>query len=98
MLGILYRLEKFHHYSFAREVSIITGHKPLVAISKKILQIITGTIMKIYSEYINTGLESHTSLNQIFSWQTGCPDKHHKENRHRNTWNTVKYLWHTNNY
>ena len=33
--GILYGLEKFHHYCFAREVSIITDHKPLVAIFKK---------------------------------------------------------------
>ena len=34
-LGILHGLEKFHHYCFAREVSIITDHKPLVAIFKK---------------------------------------------------------------
>ena len=35
VLGILYRLKKFHHYCFAREVSIITDHKPPVAIVKK---------------------------------------------------------------
>ena len=34
-LGILYDLGKFHHYCFAREVSIITDHKPLVAILKQ---------------------------------------------------------------
>ena len=34
-LGILYGLEKFHHYCFKREVSIITDHKPLVVIFKK---------------------------------------------------------------
>ena len=34
-LCILYRLMKFHHYCFVREVSIITDHKPLVAIFKK---------------------------------------------------------------
>ena len=34
-LGILHGLKKFHHYSFAREVHIITDHKPLVAIFKK---------------------------------------------------------------
>ena len=34
-LGILHGLEKFHHYCFAREVSIITDHKSLVAIFKK---------------------------------------------------------------
>ena len=34
-LGIIYRLEKFHHYCFARQVNIITDHKPLVAILNK---------------------------------------------------------------
>ena len=34
-LGILYGIEKVHHYCFAREVSIITDHKPLVTIFKK---------------------------------------------------------------
>ena len=34
-LGILYGLEKFHHYCFAREMSIIADHKPLVTIFKK---------------------------------------------------------------
>ena len=34
-LGILHGLKKFHHYCFAREVSIIINHKPLVAIFKK---------------------------------------------------------------
>ena len=32
-LGILHGLEKFHHYCFAREVLIITDHKPLVTIT-----------------------------------------------------------------
>ena len=31
-LGILHGLKKFHHYCFARDVRIITDHKPLVAI------------------------------------------------------------------
>ena len=34
-LGILHRLEKFHHYCFSREVLIIMDHKPLVAMLKK---------------------------------------------------------------
>ena len=34
-LGIVHRLENFHHYCFVREVSIITDHKPLVAILSK---------------------------------------------------------------
>ena len=34
-LGILYRLKNIHHYCFAREMSIITNHKPLVAIFRR---------------------------------------------------------------
>ena len=34
-LGILHGLEKFHHYCFSREVLIIMDHKPLVAMFKK---------------------------------------------------------------
>ena len=34
-LHILYGLEKFHHYCFVREASIITDHKPLITIFKK---------------------------------------------------------------
>ena len=34
-LGTLHGLKKCHHYCFAREVSIITNHKPLVAIFNK---------------------------------------------------------------
>ena len=35
VLGIQHGLEKFHHYCFGREVIVITGHKPPVAIFKK---------------------------------------------------------------
>ena len=34
-LGILHRLEKFHHYCFGREMLIITDHKPLVSMFKE---------------------------------------------------------------
>ena len=32
MLAIVYGLEKFHHYTFGRQIKIITDHKPLVSI------------------------------------------------------------------
>ena len=35
MAALVYGLEKFHHYTFGRDVSIITDHKPLVAIASK---------------------------------------------------------------
>ena len=34
-LGILHGLEKFHHNCFARDITVINDHKPLVAIFKK---------------------------------------------------------------
>ena len=34
-LEILHGLEKFYHYCFAREVHVITGHRPLFAILSK---------------------------------------------------------------
>ena len=37
-LGILHGLEKFHHYCFTREVHVITNHKPLVSIFKRMWQ------------------------------------------------------------
>ena len=37
-LDILHGLKKFHHYCFAKEVHIVTDHKPLIAIFKKRLQ------------------------------------------------------------
>ena len=51
-LGILHGLKKFHHYCFAREVLIITDHKPLIAIFKKdvamLLQGIQCILLKIH--------------------------------------------------
>ena len=46
-LSILYRLKKFCHYCFAGEVSIITDHKPLVAICKKDVATLSQRIQQI---------------------------------------------------
>ena len=35
MLAVTYGLEKFHHYTFGRKVTVVTDHKPLVAIKHK---------------------------------------------------------------
>ena len=52
MLGILHRLEKFHHYCFSREVLIITDHKPLISMFKKdvatLLQCIQCILLRIH--------------------------------------------------
>ena len=44
-LGILHGLKKFHHYGFAREVHVITNHKPLVSISKKDVMMLSQWIL-----------------------------------------------------
>lgn len=35
MLAVSYGLTKFHHYTYGRDVMVITDHKPLVSIKKK---------------------------------------------------------------
>ena len=37
MLAAVYGLEKFHQYTYGRHLTVVTDHKPLVAISKKSL-------------------------------------------------------------
>ena len=46
-LGMLPRLEKFHHYCFAREVSIITDHKPQIVIFKKVVAMLSQRMQQI---------------------------------------------------
>ena len=46
-LGILHSLKKFHHYCFARDVNVITDHKPLVAILKKDIVTLSQRIQQI---------------------------------------------------
>ena len=58
-LGILYRLEKFHHYCFARKVSIITDYKPLVIIFKNCSNITTETTVNSVK---NTAIQSENHL------------------------------------
>ena len=55
-LSILHGLKKFNHHCFAREVHIISDHKPLVAIFKKdvatLFQCIQCILLKIH-QYSN---------------------------------------------
>ena len=44
-LGILHSLEDIHHYCFARKLSMINDHKPLIAIFKKRCSYIITKIM-----------------------------------------------------
>ena len=46
-LGIQHTLEKFHHYCFARDVTITTDYKPLMAIFKKDVATLSQSIQHI---------------------------------------------------
>ena len=74
MLGILHRLEKFHHYCFGREVLVITDHKPLVAMFKKDVATLSQCIQHILLKFINIGSRSYINLALIYLLQTGCQD------------------------
>ena len=44
---VLHGLKKFHHYSFARDISLTTDHKPLVAIFKRDVVTLSQSIQHI---------------------------------------------------
>ena len=46
-LGILHSPEKSHHYCFPHEVSIVTDHKPLVAVFKKYVASLSHRLQRI---------------------------------------------------
>ena len=64
-LGALHGLEMFHHYCFAREVCIITGHKLLVAILRKDVVTLSQWLQCIHQNSIciiyNTSPDLHTT-------------------------------------
>ena len=72
-LGFIHGLEKFHR-CFAREVLVITNHKPLAAIFKKDMATLSKCIQCILLKFINTGSRLYTKLGLKFSLQTGCPN------------------------
>ena len=58
-LGILYGLEKFHHCYFAREVSIITDHKPFITIFKKVVATLSQRLRQILK---NTSVQGQNHI------------------------------------
>ena len=73
-LGILHGLEKFRHYCFAREVHVITNHKPLVAIFIKDVAILSQCIHHILLKITNIRSKFFTNLGQTCLLQTGSHD------------------------
>ena len=69
-LGILHGLKKFHDYCFAREVHIITYHKPLVTIFRKDVAKLSHSIQHILLKSINIGSKFFTNPGQKYLLQT----------------------------
>ena len=79
--GILHGLEKFCHYCFAREVTIIIDHKPLVVIFKKdvatLLQRIQWILLRIHQYRVRIIYKPGLDL-FIADWLSR---QNHKENK-----------------
>ena len=71
-LGILHGLETFHHYCFVLDTHVITDHKPLVAIFKKDVAMLSKHIQHILLKFINIGSNFFTNPGQKYLLQTGC--------------------------
>ena len=90
-LGILHGLKKIHHYCFAMEVSIITNHKPLVAIFKKdvatLLQQIQCILLWIHQYWVRIIYKLGPEL---FHCGLAVQAQSHEEQRWRDTWHGHK--------
>ncbi len=53
MLAITYGLEKFHHFTYGREVKVVTDHKPLVAITNKPLSMAPRRLQNLLLKAMN---------------------------------------------
>ena len=97
-LGILHGLERYCHYCFAREVSIITNHKPLVAIFKKCCNTVTKNAKHSPQEtpILSQGsIQAWTrSLHHWLAFQT----QPYVEQRHRDTGHGHKGWCNTDSY
>ena len=69
LLGVVGSLEKFHYYTFGRPVTVLTDHKPLIAISKKALVNVPPTLqwLLLKMNYYNVELNWIPGTEMIFS-------------------------------
>ena len=81
-LGILQGLNKFHHYCFARDIHVITDHKPLVAIFKKdvamLSQHIQCILLKIHQHRVHILYKPGPDI-FITDWLSQCNHKEGKD-------------------
>ena len=80
-LSILHSLKKSHHYCFARDVNVITDHKPLVVIFKKgiltLSQGIQQILLRTYQYRVRTLYKPGPEI-FIADWLS---QHNHKENK-----------------
>ena len=57
LLGVVGALEKFHYFTFGRPVTILTDHKPLIAISKKALVNVPHRLQRLLLSMNNYNVE-----------------------------------------
>ena len=90
-LGILHRLKKLHHYCLARKVSIITDHKPLVAIFNKDVATLSQRIKQILLRI------QQCSQNHIQTWtkfvhcRLALQTEPQRKQACRSTWHAIEY-------
>ena len=93
-LGILYWLEIFHHPCFVREVSIITDHKPLVAIFKNDIE---TTVTSTKNTSIQSEIHIKAWIRSIYS-RLAIQIKPQRRQRSRNARHADRYQHNTENY
>ena len=81
VLGMLHGLEKFHHYYFARDVYVITDHKPLVTIFKKDVATLSQGIQQILLKMHQHRVQNFIQTRDLkFLLQISLSHHNHKDN------------------
>ena len=97
MLAIVFALEKFHQYTYARPVRVQSDHKPLESILKKPLaqapRRIQGMMMRLQQYDIDVRYEKGTNLHiaDLLS-RASLPTTHHPTGADFEAVNMIKFL------
>ena len=74
LLGVVGGLEKFNYFTFGRPVTVLTDHKPLIAISKKTLVNAPPRLQQLVLRLANYNVELQwiPGKEMIFSDHLSC--------------------------
>ena len=64
LLGVVGALEKFHYFTFGRQVTVLTDHKPLIVIAKESFGECSTQVTKVTLE-----IEQLQCKSRMDSWQ-----------------------------